>query len=261
MILDIPDTHCYHGDNPARFGYLSKFIADIQPDTVIFKGDWFDMYSINRFNKIGSIKREGERICLDIDAGAQALHTTWNGVSRLNARRRMYKEKQYKPRVIFMLGNHEERLVTFIDENPMLEGVPGLDIPQVISSIRDIPEMEVIAYRKWVEVDDIVFTHIPFNGGRPISGRVNTCGDALKLVDKSSSFSHTHRLEFKQFTRMPSQKLISAFNSGCFIDDPYPEYMIDSNPNWWQGVSLLFPENGNFNITTHSLVSLRKRYG
>ena len=259
MHLIIPDTHNYHGDDRSRIGYLATYISQIKPEVIIIMGDWFDMNSINRFDKTGSLKKEGEKVALDLKAGLNALSDLLKPIRELNQELQSKKKKQYKPRIIFTEGNHEIRLSKFIDQNPVLEGLLT-PIEELMTENPYLP-IEYIRYGDFIEVGKILYTHILFNGGRPISGRVNTCGDALRLVDKSVIFCHTHRLEFKQFKRMGSNKLITALNGGCFLENE-PEYMYGSHPNWWSGIVKVYPDGkGNFDIETVSLQTLRNFYG
>lgn len=259
MHLVIPDTHNYYGDKSKRVEYLGKYIADIQPEVIMIMGDWFDMHSINRFDKYGTLKKEGEKIAQDLRAGCHALSDLFKPTVVKNFELQAKKKKQYRPAVAFTEGNHEIRLATFLNENPILEGLLT-PIEELVSENPHTP-IEYIRYGDFVEVDSILYTHILFNGGRPISGRVNTCGDALRLVDKSVIFCHTHRLEWKQLKRLGSNTLITALNGGCFIEDE-PEYMFGSHPNWWTGVIKIFPDKqGGFDLETVSLAALRNTYG
>ena len=227
MILSIPDTHCYDGDNKRRFHWLGKMIVAEQPETIVIGGDWWDMNSVNRFDKLGSMSKEGGRIKLDIQAGSSSMDIVFGYIREHNKKQKELNKKRYVPRVIFLEGNHEARLAKFIEDNPVVAG-----FVEDIETILERTKVEFVPYGEIIEIDKILFTHILFNGGRPISGRVNTCGDAIKLVDKSVVFYHTHRFEFKQFKRQGSNILITALNAGCFIDDPLPEYIRVSNPNW-----------------------------
>lgn len=255
--LVIPDTHNYHGDDSTRLDWLGQYIEDQQPEVIFIMGDWWDMNSINYFDKYGTLRKEGEKISLDIDAGMNAIRRIFYTYQGANEKRAKQKKKLYVPRIIFIEGNHEDRLNRFINDNPLLEGL--------LCTVKDIlhthmPGIEWVPYGKSIEVDDILYTHILFSGGRPISGRVNTCGDALKLVDKSIVFVHTHRLEWKQFMRLGSNKLITAFNAGCFIKTQ-PKYVEASNPNWWSGVSMLEPDGeGNFDMKIISIHTLKSIY-
>ena len=73
--LVIGDAHVHDGDDFSRFGWLGRFIVDKKPDEIIIMGDWWDMFSINRFDKPGSVGKEGARLKKDITAGDIALST------------------------------------------------------------------------------------------------------------------------------------------------------------------------------------------
>ncbi len=253
--LVIGDAHTHDGDDFSRFMWLGKFIVDKKPDEIIIMGDWWDMFSINRFDTPGSLEKEGARVLLDLEAGQEAFDILFTPLAGHNMERKRNRKGAYHPAITFFHGNHENRIQKFISENPILE---GLLEPEGILFLHGVNE--VIDYGEYHEIDGLLYTHIPFKGGRPVSSVVNTCGAVIPVVARSVLFGHTHRLEWKQFKRIGDPILQTAMNVGCFIKT-VPQYAEASNPHWWSGVLLLHVgEGGRFNFETYDLQRLEEMY-
>lgn len=245
--LVIPDSHTNKYDNTDRFFNLGLEILKRKPDKIIILGDFFDFESINKFDKPGSLAKEGQRIIDDIKAGLSSYELfLWRILSGIKKSAKT-KKRAYKPEVIFCEGNHEYRLKRLAIDNAIFEGLFDLE-----NKLNEIYPCKYISYGEYIEVDGILYTHIPHKNGLPIQSVVNTCGSVLDLVDKSVVFGHTHRLEFKQRMRVGHNNLITAYNAGCFFEGVM-DYVKTSNPPWWKGISILKVNNGSFDIETISM--------
>ena len=98
-ILIIADTQAKSEEDLEYLLWIGKYIADKKPDIIVHIGDHFDMPSLSSYDK-GTSKIEGKRLYKDIEAGVE-------GFKLLNLE--LEKHKDYHPRKVFCLGNHEER--------------------------------------------------------------------------------------------------------------------------------------------------------
>lgn len=229
--LVVPDTHIMAGQNTDRCDLISEHILSYQPDKVIFLGDWWDFDCISHFNKKGSMQLEGARLKDEVDAGIAAFHRALSAIRYGEERARRNKKTIPVLPVIFTEGNHEYRLTRYVEENPVLEGAFDL-----YSSLQERYAFQYCQYGSNIDVDGILYTHIPFKNGVPIQSVVNTTGQALTEISKSCFFGHTHRLELKQFERSGHPGLITAMNCGGFMDE-LPHYIKSrDNTKWWAGL-------------------------
>jgi hypothetical protein len=82
-------------------------------------GDFFDMPSLSVYDK-GKLSFEGRRLAEDIEAGKE-------GMKKFLQPLRDYQkiDPSYQPRMVFCLGNHEERLQRVPSNNSEFEGFIG----------------------------------------------------------------------------------------------------------------------------------------
>ncbi len=254
-ILPIGDTHTHPGDNSKRLQALGNYIVDKKPDVIVIMGDWFDFDSISKFNEPGSITREGMRLRKELDVGAMGYKIMLHELSYYNKQQAKHKHKQYLPEVIFLKGNHEFRLDKLAENNAIFSGAFSIE-----KELNQVYPTTMVEYGEYIDIDGILFTHIPFKAGRPLASVVNTTGATLDLVDKSVIFGHTHRLEVKEKRRAGSYNLIRAINVGCLFEN-IPNYAKNDNPAWWKGlVPITSYGKGEFDFSTLSMTQLKKQY-
>lgn len=96
-ILVIADTQAKSEESLEYLLWIGHYIAEKQPDVIVHIGDHYDFPSLSSYDK-GKSSAEGKRLIKDIEAGN-------TGFEYLNMA--MQKHKNYNPRKIFCLGNHE----------------------------------------------------------------------------------------------------------------------------------------------------------
>lgn len=161
--LYIPDTQVRPGVPLQHLNWIGQFIVDKKPDVIIQAGDFADMHSLSSYD-VGKKAGEGARYQDDIAVAKEAMSILLAPLNEYNKQRRKIKAKQYKPRMILTLGNHEDRITRHINNHPVLEGH---------LSLKDLGYeqhgFEVYQYLEPVEVDGILYCHFfPRNA----SGRI-----------------------------------------------------------------------------------------
>lgn len=241
-ILVVGDAHFTPHCDFERAAWVGEIIMDRRPDIVITMGDWYDMHSLNAYEKHGSKSMEGVNISDDIRAGDAAFDTMFTPVWDHNQSRRAINKKTYQPDFIFLHGNHEERLDRFIQDFPKFEKA-------FVYGAEERSDL-VVPYRHYVDIGGVLFTHIPHNKARPISS-VYGARKVLQAMDKSVVWGHTHMLDFATSTRIGGDQ-IYGLNVGCLFDDD-PHYMDGLVKDYWRGVVLLSNvTNGKFDFETIS---------
>lgn len=141
--LVIPDTQCKPGVSLEHCEWIGKYIADREPDTVVMLGDWWDMPSLSSYDA-GKKSFEGRRYIADIAAGNLGMDLMMGPI------RGMRK----KPRKVFLLGNHEERIERAIESDARLEGTIGYKDFNL-----EKHGWEVVPFLKPIKINGITYCH------------------------------------------------------------------------------------------------------
>lgn len=181
-ILFVPDCQVRKGVDTTYLTAIGQYIVDKKPDIVVNIGDFFDMPSLSVYDK-GKLSFEGRRLAEDIEAGKE-------GMKKLLMPLRDYQkiDPSYQPRMVFCLGNHEERLQRVPVNNSEFEGFIGYHLLELEK------DWEVIEYLKPINIQGINFVHYlsnPFTG-KPYGGNA---ASQLKNVGSSFCVGHKQTLE------------------------------------------------------------------
>src|SRR5678816_1840691 len=115
-ILVIPDVQAKPGNDFTFLRKLGMYIVEKQPDIIVNIGDFADMPSLSSYD-VGKKSFEGRRYVKDIEAAHEAQTALLEPLWDYNHKARKNKEKQYKPRMVLTLGNHEERINRAVNED------------------------------------------------------------------------------------------------------------------------------------------------
>ena len=253
--LVIGDPHAKPGVDNERFEWLGKFVLDRRPDVIVDIGDWADMPSLSSYDK-GRRSFEGRRYSADIAAAIDAREAFNRPIEAFNARRRANGKKQYLPRKVSTLGNHEYRIVRATDLSPELDGTLSLDDLQ-----HERFGWERHDYTEVVNVDGINYSHFFASGilGRAIGGE-HPAASLLKKQFASCVAGHSHIRDFSERTRADGSR-ICALVAGCFFEH-WEDYAGPANDMWWRGLVMLHNvQDGVFNPEFIPLERLRRKYG
>lgn len=181
-ILFIPDCQVKEGIDTDYLHAIGVYIVDKKPDVVVNIGDFWDFPSLSSYDK-GKLSFEGRRLQNDIEAGKV-------GMKILLAPLRAYQKTNplYRPRLVFTLGNHEERLQRVPSNNSEFEGFIGYHLLELEK------DWEVHDYLKPVNIQGINFVHYLANPmtGKPYGGSAQA---QLKNVGTSFCVGHKQTLE------------------------------------------------------------------
>lgn len=247
-ILIIPDAHVTNGQDLSRFDKVRSIIDKRHPDIILIGGDFADILSLSSFDKNNKLTIEGRRYRTEIDAVNTALDKLLS-----------YNKRGYTPRLIYLIGNHETRVARYVDQNPQLDG--HMD---VVSDLKlKQRNFEVIPYKKFIEIDNILFTHVPINAaGQPLTGKF-AAQKAADLMSKSLVFFHVHQILQCSCIRHGDEELIQVYNAGCFFPgDPPGGYSDDSAHATSKAISILTTySKGRFDVEQISLERLMHEAG
>ena len=202
-IIVIADTQCKSEEDLSYMKHIGKFIYERKPDVIVHIGDHYDFPSLSSYDK-GKSTSEGRRLSNDIKAGN-------TGFEYLN----MYidQDSSYNPRKVFCMGNHENRLDRYVDDNPELIGTLGTEMLPF-----EKYGWEVYDFLKPVEISGIFFVHYLANpmNGKPYGGNAM---NILKTVGKSFVVGHKQCLDIAIRPTIDGKQQIGIINGACLTPD------------------------------------------
>ena len=242
-ILVIADTQAKSEESLEYLLWIGHYIAEKQPDIIVHIGDHYDLPSLSSYDKCKA-SAEGRRLAKDIEAGNI-------GFEYLNMA--MQKHKDYNPRKIFCVGNHEHRLDRYIEDNPELIGTLGVDkLPFAKYG------WEVHPFLKPVEVNGIFFVHYlanPFSG-KPYGGNAV---NILKTVGRSFVVGHKQCLDIAVRPTIDGKQQIGIVNGACY--DHNESYKGYQGNNHFRGLTVLHEVHEGFGLPMFvSLGYMKEKY-
>jgi predicted phosphodiesterase len=235
----------------SRFVGLGQLIEAQRPDKIISMGDFTAFNSISHWDKDKRLTMEGRRYAEEIRHSNIALDLIERPIKELQELQRRQKVRLYNPDLEFLEGNHEFWIYKYLEQNPSMEGHINLKRDLDL----DRRGWRVTPYKEYLEINDILFTHIPMNGGQQAISGNDICQVASRYTSKSLIFGHTHRFETKNYRRLGANGVMQILTCGCFFETDDESSF---NLNNWKGVLMLDVfASGRFEITTYSLDRLR----
>lgn len=205
----LPDIHGPKAD-PDALRWAIKEVIKAKPQVVHILGDLGDFEALSRFPKSPEQQLGHEEEMAFNRKLVQRLDRAFRG-----------------RRVIFYLGNHEDRVKKYIWKGaPALAATPELNV----AAMMGVPaRWEVVPY-KYYRIDQDVLIQHGVRWGK------NTCQTNLGDFGHLSSLQgHSHRLNLMT-RRLPNGKVQAAAESGCLC-----RLEADYAPlnNWRHGITLI----------------------
>ena len=248
-ICVIPDAQVKSDVSIKHLLWAGKYIADKKPDVIVNIGDFWDMPSLSHYD-VGKKSFEGRRYKKDVESGNIAMDLFLQPILKEINRLKRNKKKQWNPRFIFTLGNHEERIARAIENDCILEDTIGYkDL--------NLSAWEVYDYLKPVVVEGVAFAHFFTSGvmGRPVAS-------ARALLNKrfmSCVMGHVQNRDIAYAERADGKRLTGLF-AGIFYDHD-EGYLGNQGNGAWKGIWMLNEvSEGGFDELPVSLEYLRGKY-
>jgi hypothetical protein len=246
----IPDVQAKEGQDFTFLSNVGKYIVAKKPDTIVCLGDFADMPSLSSYD-VGKKSFEGRRYTKDIDAAGEAMEALVGPLIDFNNKARRNKEKQYHPRMVLTLGNHEDRIRRAVENDPKLDGLISID---------DLPysSWEVYPYLVPVEIDGVFYSHYFPTG---VMGRPATSASAMVSKLHASCIAGHQQGKQIAYGKKPDGSTITCIIAGSCYE--HEEMYLDHQSNkHWRGIIMLHEvNNGSFDEMFVSLNYLNKKYG
>ena len=249
--LVLPDVQAKDGIN---FDYLEKighYVVEKKPDVVVCIGDFADMPSLSSYD-VGKKSFEGRRYVNDIEAAREAMTRFLLPLETFNAKAVRNKEKQYHPRMVMTLGNHEHRINRAVNNDSKLDGVLSIDDLGYTSF-----GWEVHDFLDVVIINGVAYSHYFVTGvaGRPAS----SAAAQLRKTNMSCVAGHQQGLQLATASRADGARLTSIIAGSCYEHEE--DYLGPQGNQHFRGFLVLHDvNNGEFDPMTVSLKYLHKKY-
>ena len=250
-IMVIPDTQVKPNGTVEHLRWAGLYCAEKKPDVIVHLGDHWDMPSLSIYD-VGKKSFEGRRYSDDIEAGIKGMHAFLKPIRDEQRRLRANKKKTWNPRLVFTIGNHEQRILRAVESDPKLDGLIGyhdLKLTQL--------GWEVHGFLDVVLINGISFSHYFTSGvmGRPVSSA------KLMLQKKMMScvMGHVQDREIAYARRADGSNVTGLF-AGIFYQHD-EDYLTPQTNGSWSGIWMLHDvDNGSFSEQPVSLELLRRKY-
>lgn len=255
--LVVPDAHALPGQDLTRFSALGNLITDRKPDNIILMGDFVTLESLSAWDLGKAGKMEGKRYSEDCKAGIQAIDLMLSPLRKLQAKQKKNGEKIYKPQLVYIMGNHEDRLDRYLATRPELGA--HLDVAKDLE-LEDSGFTKIVPYRGFYEAEGVLFSHAVMNAAnQPIGGKT-ALSVIAQAVSKSVVIGHLHRFETVNHYRHGAEDIIQIVSAGCFFDG-VEDYADGGLNAYYRGVLLLTHwKEGRFDIETVATPRLMEIY-
>ena len=248
--LIIPDTQIKPNQSYEHMRWAARYAVATKPDVIVHLGDHWDMPSLSSYD-VGKKAFEGRRYSADVKAGNDAMKLFTDTIKAEQKRLRKHKKRIWKPRLIFTLGNHEQRIERAVENDAKLEGLMSYED-------LNLKDWEVYPYLQPVIVDGVAYCHFFTSGvmGRPVT-------NAKLLLQKkhmSCIMGHVQDRDIA-FDRDASGKRMTALFAGIYYQHD-EEYLNPQTNGSWSGLWMLNEvQDGAFDEMPISMTYLRRRYG
>lgn len=230
-ILFIPDCQVKSGVDLDYLQAIGEFAADKKPDVIVNAGDFWDFPSLSSYDK-GKLSFEGRRLKEDIDAGIRGMQALMKPINEEIA------DSHWDPRLVFTLGNHEQRLSRVPSDNPEFAGFIGYDLLDLEGF-----GWEVHDFLKPVDIAGIFFVHYLQNPmtGKPYGGNALS---QLKTVGKSFVVGHKQTLDIAVRPTIDGKMQLGLICGASYLhDEDYKGYQGNTH---FRGVVMLHNAKDGF---------------
>ncbi len=249
--LVIPDTQVKPNSPTDHLRWAGLYAAEKKPDVIVHIGDHFDMPSLSSWD-VGKKSFEGRRYKDDIEAGIHAMEVFLQPIREEQQRLKVNKHKQWRPRMVFTLGNHENRIERAIESDPKLDGLIGYKDLQL-----DEMGWEVYDFLDVVIIDQIAYAHYFTSGimGRPVSSARNMLSKKMM----SCIMGHVQDRDIAYGRRADGTNILGLFSGIYYQHDE--DYLTPQTNSSWRGVWMLNEvANGGCDELPVSMNYLRNKY-
>ena len=197
-----------------------NYIASKQPDVVVVAGDWWDMPSLSVYeDKASAYWDQADRTySADIYAGNHAMELFLAPIKRM----------KHRPRLVFTIGNHEDRITRMIHANPAMNGL--LSLRSLL-----LEDFEVHPFLRPVKIDGVSYAHYYKNPQSLLKSVLSgTMDNRLNKLKMSFTMGHQQtRMWGTQWT-VDGRELCGLVAGAFYQHDE--DYLGEQGNEYWRGI-------------------------
>jgi hypothetical protein len=185
------------------------------------------------------------------DVAKEAMNKLLEPIRDMQSKQKKNKEKVYKPRMVMLMGNHENRIDRAVNNNPTLEG---------LISTKDLcyeDDWEVHEFLHPVFINGVGFNHY-----WPVGAMGRPASSAATIINKLHMSCVAGHQQGKQvaYSKRADGKPVCAIIAGSYYlhDESYMDKL--SNRHWRGLVVLNEVEDGHFDEMFLSIEYLGRKY-
>jgi len=252
--LFIPDRQAIPDGDNAIDHAIGNYIAKHRPKVIVNIGDQADMGSLSGYD-VGKASAEGKRYERDIEASIHAHEIMFKPMWDIQKRQRDSKHAVYDPETHICYGNHENRILSAIDDDPKLCGWMSLEDLEYSRFYKNVHPF----LKKFV-VDGVTYVHYAFKkipkqaiGGEMIARTI------LNHEMTSISVGHTPEFHYYERFRGDGKRLQCLVAGACFTH--HEPYAGPRNNQYWRGIIHKYNvADGNYDFERISIETLIRDY-
>ena len=252
--LVIPDSQVKPGVSLDYLHWIGKYIARKMPNTIIHLGDFADMESLSLWNK-GKRSAEGVRINEDIEAAVKGMEILLAPMRELQKQQQECGEEVYNPRMVILLGNHENRIERYVEDTPEMHGFLSTDC-----LCYEEFGWEVVPFLTPINIDGVNYCHYFPNvmTGKALTG---TALNMLKTIGESFTMGHRQTLDVAtRFLPTSGRQQFGLIAGACYTHEE--GYKGVQGNHHWRGIIVKHNvHDGSYDPLFVSLDWLEKQYG
>lgn len=233
--------------------WIGEYFVHKRPDIWIHVGDHGDMPSLSSYDK-GKRKAELKRVKADFEASYAGMVALLSPLWKLQEEQRAAGEKVYNPRRVFLYGNHEARVETYVNNNPEMHGFISLD-----NFRYEELGWETVPFLTPIKIDGINYCHYFPNvmTGKPLGG---SAANMIKTIGESFTMGHRQLLDVTTRTLQASgDRQWGVICGASYVHDE--EYKGEQGNKHWRGVLIKHNvKNGDYDPMFVNMEYLRKEY-
>ena len=250
--LVIPDIQAKPGVPLKHVAWAGNYIRAKRPETIVILGDLFDYPSLSTYDSASKKADKGVNVKEDYLAGKTALDMLmkpWQGI------------RAYKPKLVFIGGNHEDRLTRHLAEYPFLRG--SLDAPLDYVASRG---WKYIAFGNYTTLDGVRYSHLHARtskgGATATSLRYGAPSAAAQVKNNMCSCTAGHKpgLDISPPIIIDG-RVYRGLICGSFYQHEEVYRGMVGNEHWRGILQKNRVKNGDYDLTEISLDYLREKYG
>lgn len=242
-IAVITDAQLMDGVPMDHLTAAGKYIAEKRPDVIVCIGDFGDFPSLSHYER-GTAAFEGRAYAKDLAAFHRGMEMLLNPIAKVGG---------YGLHLEYLLGNHEDHIRRYVNENPIHRGKMSVEQDLHLADYG----WRVHDFLQPVAIGGVAFCHY-FPSG--VMGKPITSAQALLRKLHMSAFAGHQQGREIAYSRRADGSHMTAIISGSFYQHDY-DYLSPFTNAHWRGMYFLHEvKDGQFDEMALSINYLLRRY-